>query len=95
MGLIDVAEVVAAPDEEEHLHVEDDEEDDEGEGGEDKEEVAALAGDRGTSEPMMYWMWFIVSEKSSMLHSDSVSSDIFALNTKLGASMIRTSTYPE
>ena len=40
-------------------------------------------------------MWSIVCEKSWMLHSDNVSNDIFAVNTKLGASIIRTKTYPE
>ena len=94
LGILDVAKVVAPPDQEEDLHVEDYEEDDVGQGGQDEEQIAALDGGRGTSEPIMYWMWFIVCEKSSMLHSDSVSSDIFEENTKLGASIIFTSLYP-
>jgi hypothetical protein len=37
-------------------------------------------------------MCVIVCEKSSMLHSDRVNSDILAEKTKLGASMILKST---
>ena len=42
------------------------------------------------SDPMIYCIWFIVCEKSSILHNDNVSSDILAEKTKLGASMILT-----
>lgn len=48
------------PDEKQHFHVEDDEEDDVGQGGKDKKEIAALCIISCTSEPIMYWMWFIV-----------------------------------
>lgn len=54
LGVLDVAEVVAPPDQEEDLHIKDYEEDDVGQGGKDEEQIAALDGDRGTSEPIMY-----------------------------------------
>ena len=85
---------MAPPDEEEDFHVEDDEEDDVGEGGQDEEEIAALGAGRGTSEPMMYWMWFMVWEKSWMLQRERVSRDILEEKTKLGASIILTSLNP-
>lgn len=40
------------------------------------------------SDPMMYWIWFMVCEKSSMLQSERVKSEILDEKTKLGASMI-------
>lgn len=43
LGVLHVAQVVAAPDQEEHLHVEDDEEHDVGQGGTDEEEITALS----------------------------------------------------
>ena len=54
LRVLDVAEVVAPPDQEEDLHIKDYEEDDVGQGGKDEEQIAALDGDRGTSEPIMY-----------------------------------------
>lgn len=60
LWLIDIPEVVTPPDEEQHFHVEDDEEDDVGQGRQDKKEIAALCTISCTSEPIMYWMWFIV-----------------------------------
>lgn len=44
---------------------------------------------------MMYWIWLMVCEKSSMLHKDRVSSDILAVKTKLGVSIILTNLKPE
>lgn len=41
LGVVEVVDVLTAPHQEQHLHVEDDEEDDVGEGGQDEEEVAA------------------------------------------------------
>lgn len=86
---------MASPDEEEHFHVEDDEEDDVGQCGYDEEEVSTLGKCGGTYDPMMYWMWLIVWEKSSMLQRERVSREIFAENTKLGASMILSRTNPQ
>ena len=85
---------MAPPDQEQDLHVKYYEEHYVGQRGQDEEQIAALGGGRGTSEPIMYWMWFIVCEKSSMLHSERVSSDIFEEKTKLGASIIFTSLNP-
>ena len=64
LRLVDVPEVVAPPNKEQHFHVEDDEEDDVGQGGHYKEQISRLTSIKGTYEPIMYWMWSIVCEKS-------------------------------
>ena len=95
LGIFHGSEVMASPDEEEHFHVEDDEEDDVGECGYDKEEISTLHIIEYTSELMIYWIWLIVCEKSSILHNDRVSKEILAENTKLGASIIFNRTKPQ
>ena len=93
LGVFDVGDVVTAPHQEQHLHVENDEEHDVGEGGQDEVEVAALSVISVTYEPMMYWMCSMVEEKSSMLHSDSVSRDSLPAKARLGPSITRSSIY--
>lgn len=91
LRIFHITKIVTAPDQKENFHVENDEKNDVGQGRQNEEEVTTLHRESCTSEPIMYWMWFIVCEKSSMLHSDKVSSDILAEKTKLGWSMILTS----